>query len=279
MAVRTRTAESGVVWQESDLLRNAGAAHGFSTRLGGVSRGVYASLNLGHTRGDDPEAVRENYRRFLAATGAGRVEDMVLSHQIHEHFVRPCTEADRGKGLDRPRDYDADGLMTDVPGLPLVIFTADCIPVLLYDPVGRAAAAVHAGWRGTAQAIVRHAVEAMGETYGSQPENLIAAIGPGISECCFLCHEDVPKAMREALGALAEPFIRPAEDGRYHVDLKGINAELLRQAGVERIDISTDCTGCLREKYYNHRSTGPARGSMAAVITVRSTREKKESIL
>lgn len=271
MALTEHTEENGLVWLESPAIaQTGGAAHGFSTRLGGVSRGIYASLNLGHTRGDAPEAVRENYRRFLAATGAGRVEDMVISHQVHGDHIRRCTRSDRGKGLDRERDYDADGLMTDVPSLPLVIFTADCIPVLFYDPVRRVVAASHAGWRGTAKGIAAQTVRRMGEVYGSLPSDIRAAVGPGIGDCCFLTHNDVTDAMRASLGSLAESFIRPAAgEDRFHVDLKGINAALLCRAGVERIDVSTDCTGCLREKYWNHRTTGQARGSMAAVIMLK----------
>lgn len=262
--------KNGLVWLESKTISEpGGTAHGFSTRLGGVSEGVYASLNLGHTRGDAPEAVRENYRRFCQATGVGTPEQLVLSHQVHEDAVRVCTLADRGKGLDRPRDYDADGLMTDIPGLPLVIFTADCIPILFYDPVRRVVAACHAGWRGTALAIAAKTVQRMGEVYGCQPEHIRAAIGPGISACCFLTHGDVPEAMTAAFGPTAEEYIRPAAgEVRFHVDLKGLNAAILRKAGVEQIDVSGDCTGCLREKYWSHRFTGPARGSMAAAIAL-----------
>ena len=269
MPVRECRNESGVVWLQSSLISHqGGAAHGFSTRLGGVSKGIYASMNLGHTRGDDPAAVRENYRRFLQAVGAGTAEHLVLARQVHGHHVRLCTAADMGKGLDRERDYEADGLMTDVPGVILGIFTADCIPVLFYDPVRRVVAASHAGWRGTAQGIVRHTVQRMGEVYGSRPADVCAAIGPGIASCCFLCHEDVTTAMTASLGTLARPYIRPAGDGRYHVDLKGINAALLRESGVAQIDICEECTGCHRERYFNHRSTGAARGSMASVITL-----------
>ena len=262
--------QNGLVWLESRAISApGGAAHGFSTRLGGVSQGVFASLNLGHTRGDDPKAVRENYRRFCGATGVGETENLVLSHQIHEDTVRVCTLADRGKGLDRARDYDADGLMTDIPGLPLVIFSADCIPILFYDPVRRVVAACHAGWRGTALGIAAKTVRRMGEVYGCRPEHIRAAIGPGISQCCFTTHQDVPQAMEQAFGPLPEGLILPIPgENRFRVDLKGINAWLLGRAGVTRLDQSSDCTACHPEKYWSHRITGPARGSMAAVIAL-----------
>lgn len=261
---------NGLVWLESELLsQGGGVAHGFSTRLGGVSTGPFASLNLGHTRGDDPGAVRENYRRFCTATGVGETDQLVLSHQVHLDQVRVCTQADAGKGLDRPRDYDADGLMTHLPGLPLVIFSADCIPILFYDPVARVAAACHAGWRGTALGIARTTVRRMGEVYGCRPQDIRAAIGPGISGCCFQTDEDVPQAMFQAFGGEIAPYCRPnGRPGRYQVDLKGINAWLLREAGVTQVEQSQDCTACHPEKYWSHRITGPARGSMAAVIAL-----------
>lgn len=195
------------------------------------------------------------------------MERLVLSHQVHKDHIRVCTMEDGGKGLDRERDYDADGLMTNVPGLPLVIFSADCIPILFHDPVKGVAAACHAGWRGTAQAIAQKTVRQMGTVYGSNPGDIRAAIGPGIGPCCFVTHNDVTDAMFQAFGELVKPYVNhiPNTD-QFHVDLKGINAALLRAAGVEQIDISQACTGCQRDKFWSHRFVGANRGSMAAVI-------------
>ena len=259
---------NGVCYGYSEGMAAAGGVvHGFSTRQGGVSQGIYASLNLGFLRGDERENVVENYRRFCTAIGAD-VDSLVLSNQVHSDVVRVCTSADRGKGFDRPGDYEADGLMTDVPGLGLVVFAADCLPVLLYDPVRQAVAAVHAGWRGTALGIVGRAVEQMGACYGSRPEDILAAIGPGISRCCFETHEDVPNAMTEALGAGALRFIEVLPNGKFHVDLKGLNALRLERAGVlgAHIAVSPDCTVCLSDKYWSHRVTRGERGSQAALI-------------
>ena len=151
--------------------------------------------------------------------------------------------------------------------MALVIFSADCLPVLLYDPVRRVIAAVHAGWRGTAAGIVERAVEKMA-FYGCRPADILAAIGPGISRCCFETHEDVPNAMTAALGVRATPFLSPIENGKFQVDLKGLNAMRLERCGLlsEHISVTADCTACLPEKYWSHRATGGVRGSQAAVI-------------
>ena len=153
-------------------------------------------------------------------------------------------------------------------GLCLTIFSADCIPVLLLDPVRRCAAAVHAGWRGTALGIAARAALRMREDYGCRPEHIRAAIGPGISPCCFLTRDDVPGALRDGLGSQAETCIRPAEDGRWHVDLKGANALWLRRAGLspEHIALCPDCNACRTDRFWSHRVMGERRGSMAAII-------------
>ena len=261
------TTKNGVTVTYSQGIAGAGGAvHAFSTRLGGVSAGIYASLNLGSTRGDDPDCVRENYRRFFQAAGADLTQ-VAMSNQVHGDVVRPVTSADRKRDLYDPEGYEADGLVTDLPGVSLVIFGADCLPILLYDPVRRVAAACHAGWRGTALGIAQRAVEKMG-FYGSRPEDIRAAIGPGIAKCCFETHEDVPNAMTKALGVCATPYIEPIEGGKFKVDLKGLNAMRLKRAGLleEHIDISPDCTACHPEKYWSHRATQGRRGSQAAVI-------------
>ncbi len=259
----------GVPLQQSPALLSAGISHGFTTRLGGVSEGIYASLNLGLSRGDDRERVRENYRRVCNALSVD-INQMVLSCQVHGDRVRRVTEADLGKGLDRAVDYEADGLVTDVPGATLVVFGADCLTILLADPVKRVIAAVHAGWRGTASGIVERAVEAMVDGYGCHTESILAAIGPGISKCCFETDGDVPAAMVSALGESARPFFAEGTGGKFKVDLKGMNALRLKNCGVltTNVDISGDCTLCKPEKYWSHRYTKGQRGSQAALISL-----------
>ena len=264
MPMREQTT-NGVTFLAADgFLAAGGVAHGFSTRLGGVSAAPFDSLDLGYNRGDDPSCVAENYRRFCAAIGADHTR-VVKSRQIHTDNIRTVTAADAGVGLCDPAPYEADGLVTDAAGLCLTVFTADCVPVLLYDPVSGSVAGVHAGWRGTALGIVCRAVEAMEQKFGAKPGHIRVAIGPSIGKCCFETHEDVPAAMKDALGGEAEEFITPAGE-KFHVDLKGINAHWLRRAGVENVDVSGECTACAPERFWSHRVTGGKRGAQAAVI-------------
>ena len=252
----------------STLLTEAGGiAHGFSTRLGGVSKPPFDSLDLGYNRGDDPARVAENYRRFCAAIGADHSR-VVKSRQVHTDGIRTVTEADLGVGLCDPAPYEADGLVTNVPGLCLTVFTADCVPVLLYDPAARCAAAVHSGWRSTAMAIAPKAVQVMSDRFGSRPEHIIAAIGPSIGGGCFQTQKEVPDAMLETYGHMAAPYIRPDGPDHFRADLRGIIAKSLQTAGLspDHIDVSDHCTACRPDLFWSHRLIGNARGSMAAMI-------------
>ena len=242
--------------------------HGFSTRRGGVSVPPWDSLNLGPSRGDDPDAVRENYRRFFAALGLDP-RRAVLAKQVHETTVRAVTEDDAGKGLYRERGYTADALVTNERNLPLVVFSADCGILLLHDPETGAVGAVHAGWRGCAAGIVEKAVRELTRLYGVRPSNLRAAVGPCIGVCCFETDSDVPDAMRAALGQDAAPFLKKdAAPGKWHVDLAGLNRLWLCRAGVpaEQIDVCGLCTACDPTRFWSHRKMGEARGVQAAVI-------------
>lgn len=240
--------------------------HGFSTRLGGVSEGIFESLNLGHRRGDDPQRVRENYRRFCAATGTD-VNALVMTNQVHSNTVKVVTEGDVKADPLAPTPFEADGLATNVPGVTLVVFSADCIPILLLDPVKRAVAAVHAGWRGTASAIAAVAVETLEGEFGTDPADILAAIGPGIGKCCFETDGDVPAALEDGLGALCTPFMERTGE-KWRVDLKAVNAAILACSGVpeDHIDVSGDCTCCQHDRFWSHRFTKGERGSQAAVI-------------
>ena len=189
----------------------------------------------------------------------------MLARQVHSDIVLPVGEAHWGAGLYGPPMPDCDGLVTATPGTVLVVFTADCTPILLWDPVTGAVGAAHAGWRGTAAAIAAKTVEAMAASFGSRPENIRAAIGPNIGPCHFETDKDVPQALRAAFGAEMENFIRPQGE-KFYVDLKAVNAWVLRQAGVRAIDVSDDCTYCQPERFWSHRVTQGRRGSQGAVI-------------
>ena len=244
-----------------------GTAHCFSTRFGGVSEGSLASLNLGVHRDDSPGNVLENYRILGEAVGFDP-KNTVFTRQLHTDIVERVGKRDCGRGLIVPVDHACDGLVTNEPDVVLTVFSADCTPVLLYDPVARAVGAVHAGWRGTAAAIAAKAVEKMVAEFGSRPENIRAAIGPNIAQCHFETDGDVPAALRDALGAQVEPFIS-WNGQKYHIDLKSVNALWLQNAGVRSIDICPDCTYCLPDLYWSHRRPGLRRGEQAAVICLK----------
>ena len=238
--------------------------HCFTTRYGGVSTGHLASLNLGMHRGDKPENVAENYQRLADALGIC-VDDFVVTKQTHSDIIRKVDGRDRGKCLIDGASPECDALITNTPGLALVVFTADCTPILLHDPVTGAVGAVHAGWRGTAAGIVRKTVDAMAQHFDCRPENIFAAIGPNIAQCCFETDADVPEAMVNVFGDDALPMIRQ-RGNKYYVNLKELNALHLKNAGVRAIDISTDCTACQNGRFWSHRITGGMRGSQGAVI-------------
>lgn len=247
-----------------------GVPHCFTTRFGGVSQGHLASLNIGIHRGDDPENVLENYKILGCALGF-EPEKLVLSHQTHTDTVLRVGAAEAGAGLFGPELPECDALITNEPGFALAVFTADCTPILLHDQVTGAVGAAHAGWRGTAAAIAGKTVAAMTAAYGCDPANIRAAIGPNIGFCCFETDADVPDAMTAAFGSEAEKFIRP-NGKKYYVNLKEINALVLRRSGVREIDISTDCTVCQSHRFWSHRVTGGLRGSQGAIIVCKEGR-------
>ena len=193
-----REVETDTPFLEYPLLADTGVVrHGFSTRLGGVSEGCYSSLNLSFTRGDSEDAVRENYRRIAAAIGV-KCENMVFSQQTHTINVRVVTEQERGMGFTRPVEYtDVDGLVTNVPDICLVTFYADCVPLYFVDPVKRVIGLSHSGWRGTVGKIGKETVRMMRQQFGSNPADILAAIGPSICMDCYEVSEDVILKFRE----------------------------------------------------------------------------------
>ncbi len=215
----------------------------------------------------------ENFRRFCRAVGTD-AHALVKNHQVHGTDIRSVTRADVLSDPALPGEFPADGLVTDQPGVCLTIFSGDCIPILLYDPHRGVVTAVHAGWRGTAAGAAFQGALAMTGRYGCRPENILAAIGPGIAPCCFETHADVPDGLRAGLGREAQDFIAPIPGtDKFHVDLKGANARWLERAGLDpaHIALCPACTACRLDRFWSHRIQGARRGSMAAMIQLSET--------
>lgn len=246
--------------------------HGFSTRMGGVSEGIFSSMNLSFTRGDEEAKVRENYKRLGKAVGFD-CENLVLSDQTHTTNVRVITEADRGKGFTCPKDYrDVDGMVTNIPGLVLVTFYADCVPLFLVDPVHRAIGLSHSGWKGTVGKIGKHTVRIMGEQYGTRPEDLIAAIGPSICQDCYEVSEDVIAAFRQAFKQeFWEKLFYRKPDGKYQLNLWRANELIFQEAGLhpEQIVTTDLCTCCNPELLFSHRASKGKRGNLGAFLMLK----------
>ena len=272
--VTTRLVErAGVPFLSFPLLEETGiVTQGFSTRLGGVSEGDYSSMNVSFTRGDREEAVRENYRRLGEAIGFD-CESLVCSDQTHTTNVRVMTEEDRGKGFARPKDYrDVDGMITNVPGLTLATFYADCVPLYFVDPVKRAIGLSHSGWRGTVGKIGKKTVERMEETYGSNPADIRAVIGPSICQDCYEVSEDVADAFKEAFPGHADEILLDKKNGKYQLDLWRANEIVLTEAGVlkEKIAVTNICTCCNPDLLFSHRASHGKRGNLGAFIYLRN---------
>lgn len=242
---------------------NVDAKHAFTTRFGGASHGFYKSLNLGLNVGDDRKTVLENYFILCRAIGI-TPDDLVVSRQVHGADVSVITKADRG-ALFLQTNRKVDGLITNEPGVALMVFTADCVPILLHDPISGAIGAIHAGWRGTSADIAGVAIRKMEKEFGCRPDNINAAIGPCISRCCFETDHDVVLELSRILGKNADKCY-DNQGSKYMVDLKKANMLLLERAKVSSITVSDECTSCSCDKYWSHRKTKGHRGSQAALI-------------
>ena len=258
----TENKYNGCVYMTSDKISSK---HMFTTRHGGVSKGVWNSWNFGENRGDDIECVRENYRRAGEIFGVG-ADDFVITRQVHEIEVREVSVSDRHT-IGTPVPYDADGLVTNIKGQPILIYIADCVPVLMEDTDAGVIAAVHCGWKSSVADILGVAVGKMIKL-GAKPGNIHAAIGASIGKCCFETEIEVPEKVESYLGGDTEGLIHDDGNGKFHVDLRGANERRLLQLGLkkENIDVSSECTMCSQDKYWSHRGTNGVRGSMAAVI-------------
>jgi YfiH family protein len=240
-------------------------------RDGGVSEGAYATLNLSLGVGDDPERVVENRRRAAAEVGAD-LGDMVFCHQVHGRDVAVVTDADRGRGTLAVRDAPAaDALVTATPGLALAVMVADCVPLVLYDPVAHVVAAVHAGWRGTVARVTDAALAAMADL-GSHPADVLAGVGPAITADRYQVADDVADAARDCFDGDVAGVVRPDGTGRWTFDLWAANRRLLEAAGVPpaNIEVSPVGTGP-GTPFFSDRTARPC-GRFAAIARLRRTR-------
>ncbi|WP_051671801.1 peptidoglycan editing factor PgeF [Oribacterium sp. P6A1] len=252
------------------------ATHAFSTRIGGASKGIWSSMNLSFTRGDDPKDAYENFHRYAVLFGVPD-DRLVLPYQTHTVNVRVVTEEDGGKGFTRERDYtDVDGLITNVPGLVLAIFVADCVPLLFLDPVHKAIGASHSGWRGTVNRMGKATIEKMREIYGTDPKDLLCAIGPSICRNCYEVSDDVASEFKKAFPGreteiLNDDGLNEAGEHKFHLDLWNANRIVMEEAGVRAGNISmTDiCTNCNPELLFSHRFTKGQRGNNGAFIMLK----------
>ena len=259
--------KEGVPFLSYPILENTGiVSHGFSTRLGGVSEGGYSSMNLSLSRGDSPEAVEENTKRIARAIGVEK-EKMVYTQQTHTTNVAVVSGKDAGSTLK-----ETDGLVTNSPGICLVTFYADCVPLYFVDPVKRAIGLSHSGWRGTVGKMAAATVEKMKECFGTRPEDIIAAVGPSICQDCYEVSEDVTSRFKEAFREEDwKDLFYKKENGKFQLDLWKANEINLREAGVlpEHIAVTNVCTCCNPKILFSHRVQGWDRGNLCAFLALK----------
>lgn len=241
--------------------------HCMSTRIGGVSSGECAALNLGLARNDSMENVYENFRLFCESAGLD-INNLVCARQVHGTRVRIVGENDKGKGFPGNKNglEGVDGLVTTVPGVTMVTFHADCAPVFLFEPGIKAASLVHSGWRGTLGNIVSEAVRIMRNIPGFDAGRVTAVIGPSIGHCCFEVNEEVYVHFREKFNH--DAFYALTQHGKWKIDLKGIIEHELRQEGIplENIHNTGICTKCRKDLFFSHRGDNGKTGSLAAFM-------------
>ena len=250
-----------------------GIIHGFSSRLGGVSEGFLSSMNLSFSRGDEPERVRDNFRRIAESIGFSE-KDLVFSMQTHTANVRRVGREDCGRGLERPVGYcDVDGLVTNEPGVVLATFYADCVPLFFVDPVHHCIGLSHSGWRGTVGKIGKATVETMAREFGSKPGDLLAAVGPSICQECYEVSEEVIGLFRENFAEELWPKLFYRKDnGHYQLNLWEANRLIFQEAGIlpQHITVTDICTACNPELLFSHRASGGKRGNLAGFLEIKA---------
>lgn len=250
-----RVEKRGVVWYTFTRPKPA-FTHAILTRQGGASLGPFAALNLGGTVGDDPDLVAENHRRVYAALAIA--DNAVVSpYQIHGNRVARVDVEDGGHVIP-----ETDALITNTPGVVLLLRFADCVPVLFYDPVHHAAGLAHAGWRGVAAQVVPATVRAMVSAFDTQPQDLWAGIGPSIGPDHYAVGPEVVEAITTTLqaGDAAKMGIAQQRTGQWYLDLPGAVRAQLKQSGVGTVDTAGICTACNTHEWYSHRAESGRTG-------------------
>lgn len=248
--------------------------HLFTTRMGGVSKDIYTSMNLSYSRGDDKGAVDENYNR-IAAVFHSSPNQIVCSDQTHTTNVRLVTGNDCGKGVTKQKDYtDIDGLITDEPGIILATFYADCVPLFFIDTEHKAIGLSHSGWRGTVSRMGACTLRAMKEAFGTKPEAVKASIGPSICQDCYEVSEDVAVQFKELFANCSKEILMPGKEiGKYQLNLWEANRRILIQEGIlpENLSVTDVCTCCNPHYLFSHRASNGKRGNLAAMMELRKS--------
>lgn len=242
--------------------------HAFSTRIGGVSKGEFSTMNLSFGRGDSDENIIENYRIFCKSAGFD-IKTLVASAQDHNAYIAAVTSKDVGNGIFIKQKFKSiDALITNEKGVTLVTYYADCTPVYLIDPVKKCIGLVHAGWRGTAKGIAKNAVLRMAEEYGSDPADVIAAVGPCIMDCCYEVSQECLDEFEKSGMLCTHTIAKETAGGKYMLNLPLANKQVLLSAGLhfENIHLSDVCTCCNSSLLFSHRATGGRRGGMCAML-------------
>lgn len=242
-------------------------SHAFSSRLGGVSKGIFSSLNLSFNRGDNPQSVYKNYQIICSAINI-ECNNLVFGQLTHSDNIKKVTSKDRGKGIIHPPDYSQiDALITDEVNVPLAMTFADCVPIFFLDPINKVVAIAHSGWRGTVKMIGKKVIDLMLKDYKCELENIIIGIGPSIGVCCFEVDEQVYKQFT-TLEILDNDSWFTKKENKYYIDLWKVIETMFLKIGISKNNITvTDlCTKCNNEIFFSHRATNGKRGSMAGII-------------
>ncbi len=242
-------------------------SHTFSSRLGGVSEGIYSSLNLSFNRGDSPQNVYKNYEIMCSAIDV-KPNNLVFGQLTHGNNIRKVTLEDRGKGIIHQPDYsDIDALITNEIDVPLAMTFADCVPIFFLDPITKVVAIAHSGWRGTVKKIGEKVIDLMLKDYKCNLENILIGIGPSIGLCCFEVDEEVYKQFL-LLEFLDNNNWFEKKNNKYYINLWKVIKTMFLKMGIpkENITVTDLCTKCNSDIFFSHRATNGERGSMVGII-------------